>query len=128
MGNIRNITESDIPQLRKIHSQFFQNEFTFADFCQSWLTNFVITDDNNDIISAGAIRPIMEIVAVTNYEKSPRIRRSALYDMLTIAQYVLRDTNFTQLHAFIQDEKWLGQLQKAGFRRCVGIPVFIDMK
>ncbi len=124
---IRAIEADDIPKLQAIHARFFEKEFSFQDFCSAWISNFVIVDDNNEIISAGAIRPLMEIVAITDYSKPTRARVSALYDMLQIAQYVLRRTHATQLHCFVQDEKWLNQLIRCGFKSCVGKPLYMNI-
>lgn len=124
---VRAIETEDIDRLKEIHARFFEKEFSFQDFCSAWISNFVITDDNDEIITAGAIRPLMEIVAITDYNKSPRLRRAALYDMLEIAHYVLRRTNATQLHCFVQDEKWYHQLIKSGFKPCVGKPLYMNL-
>lgn len=124
---IRTIEPEDLARLKLIHAKFFEHEFSFDDFSASWITNFVITDDKDDIVSAAIIRPIMEIVAITDYDKSPRVRRAALYDMLQIAQYVLRRNNVPQLHAFIQDKKWENQLLRSGFKRCVGVPLYTNV-
>jgi len=125
---IRNIEERDLAELKKIHAKYFASEFSFDDFMHGAISSFVITDDSdNTIITSGCIRPIAEMVAITNLEKSPRLRRAALFDMLQIASYVLRSTNMNQLHAFVQDSKWETQLIRAGFKRCVGKPVYIDL-
>jgi len=128
MNTVRELINDDVEHLRALHQKYFAKEFTFEDFCQASISNFAVLDENNKIISAGAIRPIAEIVAITDYSQSARKRRSALYDMLQIAQYVLRTSRFSQLHAFVQDEKWLNQLTSHGFKRCVGIPVYINVE
>lgn len=125
---IRTITTEDLPRLREIHAKYFQHEFTFDDFCQSWIFSFVITDDYDKIITAGAIRPLAEMVAITDYSTSARLRVAALYDMLQITQFVLQNTNFKQVHAFVQDEKWLNQLKRSGFRACAGTPVYMNLE
>lgn len=125
---IRNIEEKDLDTIRQIHEQFFAKEFRFDDFLRGFISSFVITDDiDNDIISACSIRPIAEMVAVTNLNKSPRLRRNALLQALEVAQYTLRNTSMSQLHAFVQDEKWESQLLRSGFKKCVGNPVYINL-
>lgn len=125
---IRQIRDEDIEELQKIHAKFFANEFSFDDFMSASMSQFVITNDSNtSIIAAGSIRPIAEMIAITNLDESARARRTALYDMLQIATYVLRNTQMKQLHAFVQDNKWETQLIRAGFNRCVGKPVYINL-
>lgn len=127
---IRNITPFDLDRLKEIHKSFFEHEFSFEDFLHGSIANFVITDDSDgEIITAGSIRPIAEMTAISNLNKSPRMRRNALYDMLQIAQYVLRDSSiYEQLHVFVQDDKWEDMLKRAGFTECAGRPLFINIR
>ena len=99
---IRNIEDKDLEQLKEIHEQFFQKEFTFHDFLSGAIYSFLITDDaDNNIVTACCIRPIAEMVALTNLNKSPRLRRRALYESLEIAKYTLQGSSMNQIHAFI---------------------------
>lgn len=126
---IRNIEENDHPALKEIHAQFFANEFTFEDFLHGAMASFLFIDDSDgSIISACCVRPIAEMVALTNMSKSPRMRRNVLYDALQIASFMLRDTNMKQLHAFVQDKVWESQLIRAGFNHCAGKPLYINIK
>lgn len=125
---IREFREEDKEELLRIHNQYFKNEFSFDDFFAASMCRFVVTDDeNSSIITAGSIRPIAEMIAITNLEQSPKLRRAALYDMLQVATYVLRNTEMRQLHAFVQDSKWETHLIKAGFKRCIGNPVYLNL-
>jgi hypothetical protein len=125
---VRELKHEDLPKLQEIHEKFFSHEFSFNDFVSAWMFNFAITDENDEIISAGGVRPIAEVVAVTDFTKSTRKRRSALYDILQISQYVLRDTNYRQIHAFVQDKTWENHLIKAGFKHCVGNAVYFNLE
>ena len=127
---IRNITPFDLEKLKEIHKSFFEHEFSFEDFLHGSISSFIITDDNDgEIITAGSIRPIAEMTAISNLTKSPRLRRNALHEMLQIAQYVLRDSSiYDQLHVFVQDNKWKEMLKRAGFAECAGRPLFINIR
>jgi citrate lyase synthetase len=126
---IRNINQLDLEKLKEIHHSFFEHEFTFEDFLHGSISSFVITDDNDgEIITAGSIRPIAEMTAISNLAKSPRLRRNALFDMLQISQYVLHNTSYDQLHVFVQNGKWEEMLKRAGFKQCAGRPLFIDIR
>ena len=126
---IRNITEIDLKELKKIHEQFFDKEFSFDDFVHNSITNFLITDDkDNDIVSACSIRPIAEMVAISNLNKSPRMRVNALHDILQVAQYTLSHSpQFRQLHVFVQDGKWESQLIRSGFKKTIGNALYINV-
>ena len=113
--------ESDVPELRKIHEKYFSHEFTFDDFIGGFIAAFTVEDSvSGKIVSAGGIRAIIETVAVTNKDFSVRERREALYNLLAACAFNANGRGYTALHAFIQDETWLKQLKRAGFRETVG--------
>src|SRR5215470_9094789 len=125
---IRNIMDEDVAELQRIHEKYFADEFTFEDFFLNNLFGFLIVDDNDgSIVTSCHIRPIMEIVAITNYDKSARQRYIALLDMLQHSRDILKRYKFQQLHAFIQNGKWESQLIRAGFARTKGNSLYINL-
>jgi hypothetical protein len=124
---IRAIERNDLTELQRIHSLFYKDEFEFPDFFKNFLCVFVIEDDNGEIITAGGVRCIAESILITNKDKSARDRIPALYDALQISNYICTHNGYNQLHAFIQDNKWLKQLLKSGFRNTKGQSVVIDI-
>ena len=125
---IRTPNLNDLDELKKIHEKHYSNEFIFEDFLNNSLSNFIIIDDKDgQIITAGSVRPIAEMVAITNLDKSPRSRRDALYESLQIAQFILQNTNMRQLHVFVQDTKWEEQLKKSGFQQTKGNALYINI-
>jgi len=112
--NIRALKESDLPLLQQIHAQHFSEEFEFPDFVSKFLCCFVVEDDEG-IVSAGGIRPILESVLITDLSKSVRVRRSALMNILSASNYFAKQGNFDQIHVFIQDQGWENHLRKIGF-------------
>lgn len=112
---IRAVLESDLEKIKEIHRKYYADEFNIPDFNKHFINSFVITDSENNIISAGGIRPILEVVAVTDKDKTVRERVSALNDLLTISAFIAEHDGFDELHCFVQDENWLRQLKKKGF-------------
>ena len=112
---IREIRKNDLYQLKEIHQKFYENEFNFPDFFENFLCVFTVVDDNDNIISTGGVRTIIEAVAITDKDKSVRARRVALYELLAASQYVINRSGYNELHAFIQDPIWREHLIKAGF-------------
>lgn len=112
---IRAVLESDLEKIKEIHRKYYADEFNIPDFNKHFINSFVITDSENNIISAGGIRPILEVVAVTDKDKMVRERVSALNDLLTISAFIAEHDGFDELHCFVQDENWLRQLKKKGF-------------
>src|SRR5262249_51763117 len=90
---IREPIREDWEELRNIHEKFFAHEFKFDELWRAAISSFVAIDDKDgQIISATSIRPIAEMVGVSNKDKSPRLRMVALQQMLLVATHILRDT------------------------------------
>lgn len=117
---LRCIDYSDEEQLRTIHAKYFNSEFEFPDLYTNFLSSFVVTDDDGKIVVGGGIRPIVEAVIITNRDISIGKRRDALIEMLRMSAFGTASRGYKELHAFVQDDKWLRHLEKAGFRKTKG--------
>jgi hypothetical protein len=113
--NIRALKESDLPLLRAIHAQHFSEEFEFPDFVSKFLCCFAVEDSDGNIISAGGIRPILELVMLTDKSESARKRHNAMFNILSASSYFARQGNFDQIHGFVQGQEWENILRKVGF-------------
>jgi len=121
LTNLREFRPSDISELKEIHSKHFSHEFTFPDFLSGYLCAFTALDDEKgEIVVAGGVRTIAELVIVTDKSKTGKIRRDALYKMLEASAFVASKTKYDQLHAFVQDERWESILKRVGFVTCKG--------
>lgn len=122
----RCIAVEDISKLKTIWKRYYSHEFEFPDFTQFHMA-YVITDDsNNEIVTAGGVRPIAESVILTDQDVNTRVRVRALYEMLRANISICKEYNYNQLHCFIQDEDWYSQLQHVGFKPTVGSPLVLD--
>lgn len=117
---IRGIETKDFEALQEIHRKFYAHEFDFPNFYKHFINVFAITDSSNNIISVGGIRPILEVVALTDKNRGCREKVSALTDLLTISAFIAEHDGFDELHCFVQDEKWMNQLKKKGFEETRG--------
>ena len=113
--NIRAICNRDIDQLVEIWKTHFSDEFSLEDFF-SGLKFSCLAEEDGKIISAAGIRPINEIVMLTDKSASNFVRGKAFLELLGC----MRKFNPEQLHAFIQDEVWKKHLLKHGFRLTKG--------
>ncbi len=121
---IRQFKESDIDQLVKIHDQFYKEEFSFIDFCHSFIDFFVV-EENEKIITAGGIRVLAESVIITDKSYPTKTRVRALRQMLDAQLFACK---FNQLHAFIINEpEWENQLKKIGFKATKGNALVIEV-
>jgi hypothetical protein len=110
---------SDLDEIRAIHEKYFSSEFAFPDFYKFFCA-LVIRSDSGEVITAGGVRNIAELVLITNKSFPARIRRDALLRALEVARVTSRKEGNDQLHTFIQDQKWFRQLEKRGFSTCNG--------
>lgn len=125
--NIRELRIQDLEDIQKIHEKYYESEFSLPDFFGNFLCGFVV-EENGEIITAGGVKRIAELIFVTDKSKTHRQRRTALYKGLEISSYLAGRNGFDQLHAFIQDEKWLEVMESRGFSRCKGIPLYIGVE
>lgn len=124
---LRCISFDDITQLREIHSKHFKNEFENPNFFDNFLSSFVVTDENNKIITGGGVRTIIEAVIVTDKDVEIQERRMALLEMLKMSAFVGNSNGYKELHAFIQDEDWMRHLKKAGFNETKGRSLVLNI-
>lgn len=125
--NIRVINVDDINQLRNIHFRYYKDEFEFPNFFDNFLSSFVVTDRNGKIITGGGVRTIAESIIITNKDWIIDERRKALYEMLTASAFTASSREYKQLHAFVQDEKWLKHLKRVGFRETKGQSLILNL-
>lgn len=124
---VRVLEPTDVEKLKKIHDKFFSHEFSFPDFFKGFLCAFVIVDDTGNIITATGIRPIAEVITLTDKTKNVRSRREALYKTLEASAYMANQAGYDQLHCFIQDDTWEYHLLKHGWRATKGNSLVIDI-
>jgi len=124
--NIRTYYPADLSQLAEIHQKFYSEEFPISDFFNHPLFQMIVEEDNK-IIAAASVREILEMVAITNKDFSPRVRRAALLNILQGAMFGTSRCNFNQLHAFIQDDTWKKQLSKYGFKPTKGQALVLNI-
>lgn len=125
---IRGFTERDVNPLKRIHESQYQSEFSLDEFIKSnYIGSFSVLDENENLISTGGVRTIAEVVIVTDKNQPVKIRRSALLMMLQASSYFAKNSNHHQLHAFIQDDIWLNQLLRHGFRETSGKSIVTDI-
>lgn len=98
-------------EIRRVHAKHYNYELPE----DHYLCSFIVEDENGKLVTAGGIRTIAEIIAVTDKDLSPRIRREGLVMLLHASNMVCDTQGYRQIHAFVKDEKWYNQLTKRGF-------------
>lgn len=126
--NIRELRQEDATRISEIHSQFYHNEFDLSYLLDpKSLGIFVVTNDDDQVICVGGIKPIIESVLITDKNFSVRQRRSALIQILQAFLFTCSRLGYEQLHCFIQDETWLKHLEKFGFKPTKGKGLVISL-
>jgi len=124
---IRALFKRDLDQLKSIHERFYQDEFSLSDL-NRFISSFAVIDDSNGkIITAGGIRSIVETIIVTDKDTPIEKRQEALIDLLQVAKNTTKQAGYTQLHAFVQDAKWMRHLISHGFIPTVGKSLVIGV-
>lgn len=118
---IRSLEKRDYECVKKIHEQYKHEFPLMPDFLTHYLFSFAVCDNDDRIITAAGVRTILEVVALTDKTVSPRIRRTALFDVLEVSSFVAASNEYENIHAFVQDEKWKSQLiTTGGFKETKG--------
>ena len=117
---VRSIEPKDTSKLIKIHEQFYKEEFPLPDFTKNYLATFVVTTDNDEIITVGGVKNILESIVMTDKSFSPRIRKDALFYILEGSIYFVDRSGHNELHCYVQGDNWVKILNKVGFRPTKG--------
>lgn len=122
---VRKMNQNDLLEINNIHEKFYKNEFELPDFTR-FLGAFTVID-NDKIITAGGVRPIIESLLITNKGVSVRKRVVALEMILQTLKFTCQKYEMDQIHAFVQDINWERCLIVKGFKPCKGNAVYLNI-
>ena len=112
--NIRALELKDIDKIRELHHKFYP-EFEFPDFMNGFFCSFAVTDENDEIITAGGVQPIGEIILVTDKDKSRIKIGKALREAMMASLFVGGRFNLSELVAFVKNDEYARHLVRHGF-------------
>lgn len=116
--NIRLLELHDLREIQRIHEQYFKDDFEFPDFTQFQCA--IIIEENNEIILGAGLRPIAELISITNKNIDRNIRKVALQQMFQAMSYLGNNLKYDQIHAFVRDKQFVNRLLKNEFVPTVG--------
>lgn len=122
---VRACTPGDLEEIKRIHDQFYAEGHELPDLME-FLCAFVIKDEQG-IITAGGVRDIAEVIAITNKERHAVDRAKALYQLRDMSAFVCKSHGYDRMHIWSQDPKYSKRLQKNGFRLAPGQSLIIDL-
>lgn len=123
---IRPISNEHIERARIVHSSQYEHEFELPDFYKM-LCAFSIVNERDDLVSIAGVRPILELVVITDKTKPVRERYHAVYNILDASKYIASRNKYDQLHAFVQDKHWADVMKSRGFSDMLGQGLVIEV-
>jgi hypothetical protein len=87
------------------------------------LNAFVIENNEGEMIMAGAIEPVGEIVLVTDKSKPLVTIGRALIEAKAVSEFTARYKGIKELYAFVSNEDYAKHLIQHGFSRHKHIPL-----
>ncbi len=112
------LTYVDEKELREIWKKHYKDEFAFPDFFKHFLCAFKFLDDDGNIITAGGVRTIPEVVLLTDKDMPALKRMRALRNALQFVQHIAYKNSYEHFHATFKDGdvSWERALKLYGFK------------
>lgn len=111
---IREFREEDIATAKQIYYKYYE-DIEEIDFTKL-LCAFTVLDDNGSIVTIGGLKPLVELVALTDKGQSTRNRRRALVHLFQATLYTAINFKYDEIHLFTCSREWTKHLIKAGFQ------------
>ena len=112
--NIRALELRDINKIRELHNKYYP-DLEFPDFMNNFLCSFAMTDENDEIITAGGVQTIGEILLVTDKAKSRIKIGKALREAMRASLFIGAKFNLSELVAFVKNDEYARHLVRHGF-------------
>lgn len=117
----------NIDQVNKIYDKHYKTDFSKPDFVNDQFVSVFQVDIKDQIVTAGGIRLIPEIVLVTDKDAPVLNRKLALTEAIDFMVYHAQQLNYSGLHAFVEDELWARRLQRTGFKTAKGQCLILEV-
>jgi len=113
---IRALRLEDLREIERLHKAHY-SEFELPQFGQM-LNAFVIEDDKEEIVMAGALEKVGEAVLVTNKEKSRIKIGKALVEAQQCIAFTAKVNRIRDVYAFVNNDDYADHLKQHGFSDC----------
>lgn len=110
---IRKLELNDMLELRKLHDQYY-NQYEFPPFLDC-LNAFIIEDESNEIVMAGSVEKVAEIMLVTNKAKSEFKIGKALVEAQRCSMFTAGVHGIRDMYAFTDNDAYAKHLIQHGF-------------
>ena len=113
MLKIRAVTANDIHEIRKLHEAHY-SQFEFPPF-HDCLNAFVIEDEKDEIVMAGSVEAVAEVMLVTNKAKSEVKIGKALVEAQRCSIFTCKVNGIRDIYAFVDKDSYADHLIQHGF-------------
>lgn len=110
----RALNTDDLKRLEELHNQYYP-EFQFPSFLR--MLNAFVIEDRGEIVMAGAVEHVGEIVLVTDKSKNLVTIGRALLEAKAIAEFTAYHFGIKELYAFVNNDDYAKHLIAHGFDR-----------
>lgn len=124
---LRKFKTEDFRKLKEIHEKYYTNEFPFPNL-DSFMSFLISTDHNGELIAAGGVRSIAEIITITDKDKSPVIRGRCLMELLNHGRTVASSYGYDQLYSHVEGANWVRAHKIAGFKQFKAVPLVLNTR
>lgn len=121
----------DKPEIDRIYQNWYSNnEYPpFWEKCDSnrFQCSFTVKKENQEIVVAGGVKLIAEVVFLTNKDLPIRTRFDGLLQALGSSIVIAQGMKYGQLHAFVNnDEQYVKHMKKFGFKNLEAEILMLD--
>ncbi len=121
----------DKPEIDRIYQNWYpNNEYPpFWEKCDSsrFQCSFTVKKENQEIVVAGGVKLIAEVVFLTNKDLPIRTRFDGLLQALGSSIVIAQGMKYGQLHAFVNnDEQYVKHMKKFGFKNLEAEILMLD--
>ena len=104
-----------MPALKKIYADYFSDDYPFESFFNQSMLSFAVLNEANEIITACSVRPLLEVITLTDKSKIRGKRYRAFSKILDVCSFFAKNKGFDSIHAFVGEPYWERHLKKIGF-------------
>ncbi len=121
------VTPEHLIRAEAIHKAQYKDQFDFPAFKDEFILIYSSVNKDGELVSIAGVKPILEMVAITDQTKPVRERYTAVYDILAASQFTAASHKHNQLHAFVQDPHWMEVMLARGFCKTKGQALVIGV-
>tara|TARA_Y100000310_G_scaffold26486_1_gene25279 strand:+ start:16624 stop:17001 length:378 start_codon:yes stop_codon:yes gene_type:complete len=107
---IRLATRKDLGSIRRLHTEFYDDEFPFPTLNKA--LEALVTVEDGEVTGFGVVRELAECVMILNQGRSPLARVRQVNSLLPYAYAVAQEAGHDGVHTFVKSEKFERVLKK----------------